>query len=382
MIMQTAHINTTQTAEKGQVARPQPYVVSRPRLEQPQPEDHLAPHHIEMIRQTLPAEASAADLQRLLHMAQTYGLDPLQQEIWLIYRPNPRTGRPEANVITTRDGYLKYAQQNPEFEGLISFEVCEGDVFQIDAQTYSVKHNFGAERGTVLGAWARCDRAGKRPFISYAPYHEYAQPGSATWDKYPSAMIKKVAEVMVLKRAFGISGLVTREEIGIEEGQQRQRQALPLQTLRAACQQIQRITQLDRLLDFERRQPKDIREHSDFYGLFRQRKRLLERAIIPLTAAQREHLLTLLQEHHITADERFRMEAALDHLTCERAAKAIHNLEETILTRKQQEMDALMVLEQLHKTPDPTQRQSLLQSLPGPLRQHAILQEYLIRPIN
>src|SRR3954451_9991106 len=46
-----------------------------------------------------------------------------------------------------------------------------------------------------------------------APLEEYRKD-SPTWKTYPSAMIVKVAEALSLKRQFGISGLVTAEEIG------------------------------------------------------------------------------------------------------------------------------------------------------------------------
>jgi len=45
-------------------------------------------------------------------------------------------------------------------------------------------------------------------------FEEYNQPSKDVWRKYPSAMIQKVAEAFVLKRQFGISGMVTQEEIG------------------------------------------------------------------------------------------------------------------------------------------------------------------------
>src|SRR5699024_9450976 len=41
--------------------------------------------------------------------------------------------------------------------------------------------------------------------------------GNKVWNKYPSAMIQKVAETFVLKRAFGINGLVTKEELQTED---------------------------------------------------------------------------------------------------------------------------------------------------------------------
>lgn len=164
---------------------------------------------INLIRNTLAKGATEDELQIFLYLAQQYKLDPFKREIWFTKYGS------QTNIMTSRDGYLKYAQTHPEFEGLISFVVHEGDNFEVNASEYKITHKFGTKRGKIIGAWSRCDRRGKRPFISYVSFEEYNQ-NNMIWRKYPSAMIQKVAEVFVLKRAFGINGLVTREEIGGE----------------------------------------------------------------------------------------------------------------------------------------------------------------------
>lgn len=163
---------------------------------------------IETIKNTVAKGATDSELQMFMHVAQTYGLDPFLKEIYYSNQIHA--------IITSRDGYLKAAQRDPEFEGIQSMAVCENDDFAIDAIGCSVKHSFGkGTRGDVIGAWAICYRAGRKPVIAYASYDEYNQ-GNQIWKKYKSAMCCKVAEVFALKRQFGISGLVTVEEIGVE----------------------------------------------------------------------------------------------------------------------------------------------------------------------
>lgn len=161
---------------------------------------------IELIKNTVAKGATNDELQMFMYLATQYNLDPFKNEIWFMKYGGKTT------IMTSRDGYLKYAQLNPEFEGLMSFVVREGDEFEIDASEYRVVHKFGAKRGDILGAWSRCDRKGKKPFIAYVEFDEYNKKQNV-WNSYPSAMIQKVAEVFVLKRAFGINGLVTKEEI-------------------------------------------------------------------------------------------------------------------------------------------------------------------------
>lgn len=161
---------------------------------------------VELIKNTVAKGATNDELEMFMYLANQYNLDPFKKEIWFMKFGGQTT------IMTSRDGYLKYAQMNPEFEGLMSFVVREGDVFEIDASQYKVTHRFGTKRGPILGAWSRCDRKGKKPFIAYVDFNEYNKK-QGVWNSYPSAMIQKVAEVFVLKRAFGINGLVTKEEI-------------------------------------------------------------------------------------------------------------------------------------------------------------------------
>ncbi len=163
---------------------------------------------IDTIKNTVAKGASDDELAMFLHLAQTYGLDPFLKEIF--YSGQMKT------IITSRDGYLKVAQRDPEFDGIQSMAVCENDDFSIDMVNNVVNHKFGkGDRGNVIGAWAVCYRKGRRPVIAYADYEEYNKK-NPIWNTYKSAMCCKVAESFALKRQFGISGLVTQEEMGVE----------------------------------------------------------------------------------------------------------------------------------------------------------------------
>lgn len=161
---------------------------------------------IETIKDTVAKGASDSELKMFLHICKTYGLDPFLKEIY--YSAQMKT------MITSRDGYLKAAQRDPLFDGIQSMAVCENDDFGIDAVNNTVTHTFAkGDRGQVIGAWAMVFKKGFRPVIAYADYKEYNK-GNSIWKTYKSAMCCKVAEVFALKRQFGISGLVTQEEMG------------------------------------------------------------------------------------------------------------------------------------------------------------------------
>lgn len=162
---------------------------------------------IDVIKETVAKGATDAQLQMFLALAARYGLDPFAKEIWCVNMGGGMT------IMASRDGYLKAAQRDPGFQGLKSFVVREGDHFEIDPANDTVAHKFGAKRGAILGAWAMACHEKRPPVIVWSEFSEYNK-GNNVWKQYPSAMIQKVAEVMALKRQFGINGLVTQEEIG------------------------------------------------------------------------------------------------------------------------------------------------------------------------
>jgi phage recombination protein Bet len=165
---------------------------------------------IATLTKTVAKDASVDELNMFLHLSKTYGLDPFAKEIWFI----KMRGAPV--IMTSRDGYLKIANNNPTFEGLVSDVVYEGDLFKKIPD--GVDHQYGVnKRGRILGAYALVYRKNVRfPIYVFAPYQDYNKPGDV-WRQYPHAMILKVAESMALKRAFSLSGLVSREEMDVDE---------------------------------------------------------------------------------------------------------------------------------------------------------------------
>ncbi|MEM7789271.1 MAG: RecT family recombinase [Bacteroidota bacterium] len=180
--------------------------------------NNLSPDQVALIKATVAKGASDNELKLFLHLAQTYGLDPFAKEIWCIkYGNNPAT------IFTSRDGYLKIANGHPAFEGIAGDVVRQADTFEVTSG--EVRHTYAAgDRGPIVGAYAQVFRSDRRvPAYVFAPFAEYNAGKNPTWRNYPSAMILKVAEAMALKRAFSISGLVTREELDRSQDSRPQR---------------------------------------------------------------------------------------------------------------------------------------------------------------
>lgn len=163
---------------------------------------------IQLIKNTVAKDATDDELAMFLSIASSTGLNPFLKEVWCIKMGS------RAVITTSRDGYLKIANNNEHYKGMDSDVVYSNDKFMKTKN--GVEHSYTANRGQIVGAYAcvyRDDR--DYPAYFFAPFSNYKKGG--TWNEYPHAMIQKVAESMALKRAFSISGLVTEEEIGSEQ---------------------------------------------------------------------------------------------------------------------------------------------------------------------
>lgn len=171
------------------------------------------PETVETIKNTVAKGATNNELEMFLHLCSTYQLDPFRKEIWFI-----KFGGKDPTIMTSRDGYLKIAQQHPDYLGIMSQEVRANDFFELDAAAGTVIHKFAqpiSQRGSIVGAWSTVKRKGMAPVSIFVNFDEY-KGNSGIWKQYPSAMIIKVAESFALKRQFGITGLVTREEMDVQ----------------------------------------------------------------------------------------------------------------------------------------------------------------------
>jgi phage recombination protein Bet len=144
---------------------------------------------VNVIRQTVAKGASDAQLRMFLEVCRSTGLDPFLKEIYFVSE--------KSIIMASRDGYLRVANEHPQFDGM------ETRV-ERDERNVPIK--------ATCSVW-RKDRS--HAITCEAYYSEYKKPGPV-WSQYPSAMISKVAEVLALKRSFAINGVVTEEEMGTE----------------------------------------------------------------------------------------------------------------------------------------------------------------------
>ena len=145
------------------------------------------PQQVQLIRDMCARDCTDNEFLLLMQLAKTYQLDPFAKQIWAVkYGNNP------AAIFCGRDGFLAIAHRSGKFDGMESGTRKDGD---------------------DLVGWCRVYRKDmSRPFEVEVSLSEYST-GKNLWQTKPKTMIVKVAESHALRRAFGISGLYSPEEI-------------------------------------------------------------------------------------------------------------------------------------------------------------------------
>lgn len=143
----------------------------------------------ELLRHLILPKATPEQLELVLAICERYQFDPLLRHVLIINQ----------NIYVTRDGLRHMAWQSGEFDGYDPPE----------------------ERQDAQGKWivtVKVWRKGiARPFVATAYQAEAENTQSPVWRSHPRLMTGKVAEVIALRMAFGVS-LGGAEEIGFEDG--------------------------------------------------------------------------------------------------------------------------------------------------------------------
>lgn len=173
----------------------------------------------------MPRGANDSDLALYLYRCKQQDFDPLSGEL-VLRKWNGKDGV-SLSFITTRDALLRKAEQNPNYNGMNSGVVKEGDIFEVDTEKSIVIHKFGEKRGKNIAGWAIVYHKTRLPVIAVVDFAEYFNANSSqspVWQKMPSAMIQKVAEVSALRRQFPIlgQGVYTAEELQQQDEQSAQ----------------------------------------------------------------------------------------------------------------------------------------------------------------
>ncbi len=181
----------------------------------------FTPEMVKVMHKTVAKGTNTIEFLHFLQVANASNLNPFLKEIWC-YKDH----KDNLIMFAGRDGFLKAAQNNKTYAGIRSCEVCENDEFEIDVANNKVVHKIKGlgDRGKITGAYAIAFRKDGEPTIEIAEMKTYDKK-KFTWSSHPASMIKKVAEIAALKKAFGLSTMQNEDDFNVVQDT-----ALPLDT--------------------------------------------------------------------------------------------------------------------------------------------------------
>lgn len=159
--------------------------LAKVRKRQMQGQPFFEPEVIEVIRRTVAPDLTPPELKVYLGVCRKYEGDPIMKDIVPVIFNTRKHGR-TLNFIITRDFLLKKANRSGVLDGLHSQIVRDA-------------------KNKIIGATAECWKKGSsHSFKAEVSFSEYYNDKNDLWGQFPGAMIKKVAEVIVLKQICGI----------------------------------------------------------------------------------------------------------------------------------------------------------------------------------
>lgn len=147
---------------------------------------------------------SDQEIVMFINLCKYQKLNPFLNEAYLV----KFKGAP-AQIITSKEAYMKKAEVNPQFDGMRA-----GLIVQRGDKVIELEGSFTMNGDELLGGWAEIHRKDRKyPYTAKVSFDEYNK-GQSTWKQMPKTMIRKVAIVQAMREAFPVDlgALYTEEE--------------------------------------------------------------------------------------------------------------------------------------------------------------------------
>lgn len=159
-------------------------------------------------------DVTEQELVMFINLCKYQKLNPFLNEAYLV----KFKGAP-AQIITSKEAYMKRAFEHPKFEGIRA-----GIIVQRGEGTLELEGSFSLPGDVLLGGWAEVYVQDKRfPYVTKINVDEFTK-GQATWKNMPKTMIRKTAMVQALREAFPdkLGAMYTDDEPIIKDDSQHQ----------------------------------------------------------------------------------------------------------------------------------------------------------------
>lgn len=142
--------------------------------------------------------ASDKDMATFIGRCRARGLDPISGDAHMVVYTN-HDGSTTANVIVSKDYFIRTATERPDFDGMDAGVVVINRQGEMEYREGSLCGNT-TER--LVGGWAKVYTKGRsHPSVAVVSLSEYSS-GKSMWKSKPATMIRKVAVVQAIREAY------------------------------------------------------------------------------------------------------------------------------------------------------------------------------------
>lgn len=157
-------------------------------------------------------EVSDQELVMFINLCKYQKLNPFLNEAYLV-----KFGNQPAQIITSKEAFMKRAENNPKYEG---FEA--GIIVERDGDLKEIEGAVKLPDDKLIGGWAKIYRSDRKvPVTSRISLDEFSK-GQATWKQMPLNMIRKSAIVNAQREAFPdtLGSMYTEEDAEVPNTQE------------------------------------------------------------------------------------------------------------------------------------------------------------------
>lgn len=152
-------------------------------------------------------KVSDQELVMFMNLCKFQKLNPFLNEAYLI-----KFGSSPAQIITSKEAFMKRAENHPKYEG---FEA--GIIVERDGELVEIEGAVMLSADVLIGGWAKIYRSDRKsPVTSKISLKEFGK-GQATWKDMPMNMIRKSAIVNAQREAFpeSLGALYTEDDADV-----------------------------------------------------------------------------------------------------------------------------------------------------------------------
>ncbi|EDP7604079.1 phage recombination protein Bet [Listeria seeligeri] len=155
------------------------------------------------------AEVTDQEIVMFLQLCKYQKLNPFLKEAYLVKFKNNMGPDKPAQIIVSKEAFMKRAESHPMYAGLSA-----GIIVEREGEMVEVEGAIKLGKDKLIGGWAKIYRKDReRPVVTKISLSEFSK-GQATWNQMPLNMIRKTAIVNAMREAFpdNLGAMYTEEE--------------------------------------------------------------------------------------------------------------------------------------------------------------------------